>query len=192
MSDKPLIETQASFAKRLGVAKSYVTALKQAGRLVMTPNGKRVDVDASMLRIEETADPNRDDVAARWARTRGKQLAAKAAPAPEPEDETDDDPVANESFANARARKMAADANMAELELRKLQGLLAEVASVRKAGADIGALVRTKIENMIQEVTPLVAPNDQPRARAILIEHAETALLEISHEIARAVEGCAR
>ena len=182
------METQSAFARRLGVSKSYVTGLKQAGRLVMTERG-RVDVDASMLRLQETADPARDDVASRWARLRGNELNIQLA-GQGMDDEADDAPedaASNETFAAARARKMAADANMAELELRKIRGELADVAAVRRAGADIGAIVRSHIERLVDDVVPIVAPNDQARARAVMIEHAEAALAQISNGIHRAV-----
>ena len=56
--------TQSEFARILGVGRSYVTALKKADRLVLNAIGN-VLVEESKKRIAETADPNRDDVAAR-------------------------------------------------------------------------------------------------------------------------------
>ena len=63
--------TQAEFARHIGVARSYVTALKKADRLVLNAIGN-VLVEESKKRIAETADPNRDDVAARHAEARGE------------------------------------------------------------------------------------------------------------------------
>lgn len=75
MTSEPM--SQAEFARRAGYAKSYVTALKQAGRLVMTADG-RVDAAASVARIEATRDPNRDDLesrrAGRMAALQGRQV----------------------------------------------------------------------------------------------------------------------
>ena len=67
--------TQSEFARLIGVQKSYVTKLKEQGRLVMSADGKLVNVEASKQRIQQTADPNRDDVSQRfekpgvWKRT---------------------------------------------------------------------------------------------------------------------------
>ncbi len=47
---------QTEFAAMLGVHRSYVTRLKKAGRLVLTADG-RVNVQASLARVQETADP---------------------------------------------------------------------------------------------------------------------------------------
>ena len=46
--------SQADFARKIGVARSYVTALKKSGRLVMTDDGL-VAVEASMASIAKTA-----------------------------------------------------------------------------------------------------------------------------------------
>jgi hypothetical protein len=194
MTNTPRTMTQSAFARHMGASKSYVHKLKTEGRIIMTPDGKRVDVEASVVRVQETADPNRDDVAARWARARGKQLKIQrqAAETEPPEDDDEADTSANESFASARARKMAADANVAELELRKLQGSLVEMSAVRKAGADAGALTRSKFERFLDDVVPVIAPNDQARARALMIEHGEAFLNDVANGIANAMEKAGR
>lgn len=46
--------TQADFARHIGKAKSYVTALKHDGRLVIDEDGQ-VIVDATLARLAETA-----------------------------------------------------------------------------------------------------------------------------------------
>ena len=64
--------TQAEFARLEGKARSYITALKNAGRLVMTADDL-VDIEASRALIAATADPGRDDVAAKYA-ARAREL----------------------------------------------------------------------------------------------------------------------
>lgn len=56
--------TLSAFARILDRKPSYVTELKGAGRLVLDESGK-VDVDASLALIRETADPAKDGVRAR-------------------------------------------------------------------------------------------------------------------------------
>ena len=76
------IVSQAEFARQAGYARSYVTQLKQSGRLVM--DGKLVIVDQSLARIAATKDPNRDDVtgdsfqSARATKEKYHALQAKA------------------------------------------------------------------------------------------------------------------
>jgi len=52
------IERATDFATRLGVTQSYITKLKQAGRLVLADDGKSIDVEKSLDLIAATADPN--------------------------------------------------------------------------------------------------------------------------------------
>lgn len=61
-------ESKSAFARRLGVAPSYVTKLAQEGRLVVVDG--QVEVEASLARMEATKDPNRDDVRQRHAQAR--------------------------------------------------------------------------------------------------------------------------
>src|SRR5690606_36563118 len=112
------------FARRCGWKASFVTELKDAGRLVLTPDGRRVLVAESLRLIEDTRDPSKAGVAARHA-------AARGAPSPSPslaqdagqggasgEDEADDrPPVAyDDPLALRRAR---AQAEREEAALRK-------------------------------------------------------------------------
>jgi len=90
---------KSEFARLLGVAPSYVTKLAKAGRLVLCEDG-RVDVEASLARIEATRDPARQDVARRHAAAR----AAKAA-VPPPRDADPEPDAAPASYAEARALK---------------------------------------------------------------------------------------
>lgn len=69
-------ESKSEFARRLGVAPSYVTKLKDEGRIVVVDG--HVEVEASLARMEATKDPNRDDVRQRHARARDVKRLAEA------------------------------------------------------------------------------------------------------------------
>src|SRR6185312_3772275 len=71
----------AGFARLLGVKPQAVTALRHAGRLVLTADGKRVDVAASQQRLRDTADPSKAGVVARHAAERAAKAAAAVASA---------------------------------------------------------------------------------------------------------------
>lgn len=64
---QPEKKTRKEFAEMNGWSPSYVTKLSQAGRLVFTDDNKMVLVEASLEKIAETKDPNRDDVVKRHA-----------------------------------------------------------------------------------------------------------------------------
>src|SRR3569623_1740648 len=58
--------SKSAFAKIYGCAQSYVTKLKELNRLVLSEDGKRVNVEASLRLIEATGDPIKLGVRERW------------------------------------------------------------------------------------------------------------------------------
>lgn len=144
--------TQSEFAAILGVNKSHITRLKQAGRLVIVGEGKdtRVDVVASKLRIAET-EGGRDDVAARHAAEKGLTL-----------------PVPNEKRVDAQARKEMAQADLAEMERDKMRGGLIEREQVDMALADIVAFARQGVENLPHRVAAQLVGKDFDQVMATL------------------------
>lgn len=172
--------TQAEFARQVGVAKSMVTQWKQAGRLVM--HGNRVDVEASVRRIITTRDPNRDDVVQRWADARGRELfpdLVDAPPAPPA-----DPPPAGPDFQSARAMKEHYLALQAKADYEKTIGRLAPVEDTRRAGAEIGTLLRVRLEALPRQLGPELAPISEPeRVQALLAEHVEQLLGELAQAI---------
>ena len=66
----PLFLSKSAFAVRIGRTPSYITWLKDNNRLVLSPDGKKVDVLATEALILETADPSKAAVAARHQQDR--------------------------------------------------------------------------------------------------------------------------
>jgi phage terminase Nu1 subunit (DNA packaging protein) len=160
---------QKQFAETIGVAKSYITKLKQEGRLIMV-DGK-VDVDASIQRINDTRDPNRDDVVARHQQEREAKQQR-------PETPTDN---ISSNFATARAIKMGFEAKTAKLEYEKATGKLIETEEVRAVAANAGATLRSHLERMPDQLAPeLSVENNQDRIHALLVEHIEYALQQVT------------
>lgn len=167
--------SQKEFAHALGVDKSHVTRLKQAGRLVLDEGGK-VMVAESKRRIEETAAPHRDDVGARHAAARG------AAPA-------DAGDITGTTFQQARAVKERYLALQAKVDYERSIGKMVEIESVRYAGADIGAQVRVMLENLPHQIAhELAAISDPARIQALLAERIEMLLNEVADRIAGRVQ----
>lgn len=165
----PEFVRQSEFARRQGWSPSYVTELKKADRLVMSEDG-RVNVEASIAKIKETEDPNREDVRARHAKTRDGQQ-----PDPEKPD------IAAESYSRSRAVKERFLALTAKLEYEQKSGALLKAEEVRSAAAEIGSILRSNLENLPDLIAPaLAAETDENRVHALLIEHIENTLQQIA------------
>ena len=174
-------ETKSAFARRLGVAPSYVTKLGEEGRLVL--DGRFVDVEASLAKIDATKDPNRDDVRQRHAKARDQKrlavaqsspVAAQTAPgagegpteaqeAPQtPAKENEPVVQAADVFRKARTAKMHYEARRAVIRVARLQGRLTDMAIVRRAAGNDGASLRAMLENLPDRAAPVLAPVRDP------------------------------
>lgn len=173
---------QIEFARHIGVAKSYVTALKKSGRLVMTASGL-VEVEASIDLIAKTADPNRDDVAQRHAAQRETQSA------PPPAEDSANEKIGN-SYQAARAVNEKYKALNAKLEYEKNKGDLIPKADVDFVLSDYGATLRGMMENLADRLAPVVYPLTTLEETHTALEEAATAILaEISEAMHRRVTG---
>lgn len=175
--------TQAEFARHIEKGRSWVAQLRKEDRLVMVGEGRkaRVNVAESIARIAATEDPNRDDVTKRHAKERGKEKSAKTKIP-----ETD---VEETSYQAARRRKETALARQAEIELAKMEGNLVDIERVKLGGMDIGAHVRQALENMADQMAPVLAPETDPEAiHAMLVDHVEQVLTDIADKIGKLAE----
>lgn len=182
--------TQSQFARHLGVDRAYITRLKQAGRLVMTDDGK-VKVAESEARIAATADPAKDQVAARHAAERAAAVDGQNQPKTAPED--DADPIAGTpDYQKARARREEANANIAEIELAERAGQLMETSAVVAVLADAGATCRSMLETLPAILAPQLATlSDDHACRQLLEEHIGSALNELSDRLGGFTKGAA-
>ena len=172
--------TQAEFARMEGKARSYITALKGAGRLVMTADGK-VDVEASRARIAGTGDPNRDDVAQRWAEQR-----PSATVNPENADNSKDK-IGN-SYQAARAVKEKFSAMQAKLDYERAIGKLIEKADAAAAIEDVTSVIRQALENMPHRTAPELVGKDLDAIRATLKQEVHGALADMEREFSKRLE----
>jgi hypothetical protein len=191
------VESRAAFARRIGRARSWVTQLAQAGRLVLVADG-RVDVEASLERMGATADPSHAALAERHAATRAAKgqgdaaapaaatPAAGAADAPGSDDDSADDSdhkgaAQDPTFAHWRARSERAKAMKAEHELAILNGALLRRDQVIAAITAAAARWRTASSDWCDHVAPTVLGiTDEGRVASVLRDgmhqlHAELA-----------------
>ena len=160
----PLYLNKRAFADHLGVSPGYVTKLKDQGRLVMAPDGKRVDVDATKERIRSTADASKSGVADRHQRERVERgVTAHVAPDAPPLD----DPAAADdgytiNFQNARARREHYLARLAENESRKSDGELVEREAVELAAFSTGRMLRDLLLALPKSISAELAALSDP------------------------------
>lgn len=173
----------SEFARVLDVSPSYVTKLRDAGRLVLTGDGKRVVVEASRVRIKETESGSPQHTAARESHARRRGAGNENGRDVDPPDS----PRSPEtSRAYWERREAAARAQTREIELAKLRGELVETAVVRAAGIEAGGVLRSTLENVPDQLAPLLAEGDPEREARIyaqLRDHIEQVLTEISRKL---------
>lgn len=195
--------TQAEFAATQGWHRSTVTRLKQAGRLVM--QGRMVKVAASLARIEETGGM-RFDVAERHAANRAQPGTQPAQPDAE---KTAQAPLAGagegvgtgegsnappasasgtgERRSDAQARKEAALADLAEMDVKQKRGNLIPKDDVDAALRAFATSVRARLDVLPDQLAPLLAPvSDLDEIHALLAEHARSILAAVADDMGRA------
>ena len=201
----PQTASFAGFARLLGIKPQAVTALRHAGRLVLTADGKRVDVVASHQRLRDTADPSKAGVVTRHAAQRaaaagaGQALAAAEAVAPPapavdatasataaPADDAEPDTEAGSSdYQTSRARRQHYQALEAQRAYEVAMGKLMDAHEVASAVASAATTLRTRLEGLPDVLGPqLAAISDEAQARATLAEAIEHALEEASRQFA--------
>jgi hypothetical protein len=194
VSSLPALATQAEFATIAGVQRSYVTALKKAGRLVLDADGK-VRVVESLARIEATRDPSKAAVAARHAEARGGALPAAAEPlvsAAPPEVGGGADRLAG-GFQQARAVREKFLALEAKRAYEVAMGRLIDAGEVRIAVADAAARLRVSLESLPNMIGPqLAAESDEARCVAVLRDAVELTLEELSRQFQAIAPGVPR
>lgn len=192
--------TRSEFAALKGWQPSYVTKLIAQRRLVLSRDGKKIDVAASERRLEETRRVDRQGVREHHARSRRKNVepgplqgpptpaaprgldsgaAGEGGAQPPKADATQDE------YNRARAQKEAAQAEMAALELKRRQGELVEIGQVRDAAARIAGIVARGFERIAPRIGPVWSVEQDPAKREQLLEDE---LRKVQHEFADEVE----
>ena len=165
----PIFLSKSAFAAHIGKAPSYITWLKDNNRLVLSDDGKRVNVDATVALIRDTADPSKAAVAARHQADRVqrdvtsqlsplvKSTPSMAAPQPAigPAGKQPD-------FQKARAHREYYLAQLAEAEFHKVQGSQVELEAVKTGAFNAGRLLRDQLLGMPPQLAPELAAMTDP------------------------------
>lgn len=154
----PTKGSQADFARAQGWQKSYVTALKQAGRLVFDDDGKTVLFEASLQKIKDTTGaPERADPA-----VQGDKFASS---------------IEIGRFYDNELKRVAY-----EREIRKVR----ESAEVASAVDDAAAIIRTTVEAWRDRMPPQLAAlgADEQRIGSFLAAECEHLLQRLAEKFA--------
>jgi hypothetical protein len=165
---EPTYLSKSAFAARLGRSPSYITWLKDNNRLVLSPNGKQVDVHATEALIRDTADPSKVAVAERHQQDRIQrdvysQLTTQIEPtstAAPPQVLTGDGKQPD--FQKARALREHNMAKLAEIELGKAQGALVVKEAVEVGAYNAGRLLRDQLFGPLPQLSHDLAAMTDP------------------------------
>lgn len=143
MGSEPQFVTRAQFARMRGVSRVRITHLAHAGRIVLNADGKLVDVEATLAKLEATRDAiklgrAKGDRPAAKSNGRKKTLKASAAP----------------TYWTNKSHREGAMAELAELEVGRRRGELVDAAQVRKAAFDAARLVRDSMLALPAQLAP--------------------------------------
>nr|WP_153328642.1 MULTISPECIES: terminase small subunit [unclassified Pseudomonas] len=161
--------SKSAFAAHIGKAPSYITWLKDNNRLVLSDDGKRVNVDATVSLIRDTADPSKAAVAARHQADRvQRDVTSQLSPlvestpnmaAPQPAI----GPAGKQpDFQKARAHREYYLAQLAEAEFHKVQGSQVELEAVKTGAFNAGRLLRDQLLGMPPQLAPELAAMTDP------------------------------
>jgi len=160
--------SKSAFAARIGRAPSYITWLKNNNRLVLTADGKQVDVTASEALIRDTADPSKTAVADRHHQDRLQrdvysQLSSQVEPTSTAAPPLTITPSGQlPDFQKARALREHNLAQLAEIELHKAKGSLVVLSAVQTGAYNAGRMLRDQLLGMPPQLAPELASMTDP------------------------------
>lgn len=178
--------TQTEFAGRIGVAKSYVTKLKQLGRLVMADGGL-VDVEASLDLLQKTRDESKPShLNLGNAGHQSAPASPRLAAVPAEEAPVQEQPSPEEmNYQQARSVKERYQALAARRDYEQSCGDLMVAADVLAVVSRIAVTLRTRFESFPDLLAPQLADlRDEHVIRALLADHVQILLADLSAQFA--------
>lgn len=156
MSGETQYLSKSQFATQQGWSPSYVTKLKDQDRLVLAPDGKMVDVAATLLRLKRTSAPEKEAVRQHHAAGRTERHVGVHTKPDAPDDDGSGG-SADPKYWNNKARREGALAELAELELSKKRGELVDRARVESVSFSVGRMVRDSVFGLLPQLAPELA-----------------------------------
>ena len=146
--------SKKAFAESQGWSPSYVTKLRNEGRLVLAPDGKMVDVTATLSMIGKTADPAREGV-----RQRHQQHRVDRDVYGQMQGGGGDD---TSEFHRNRAEKEKHLARVAKAEADKLEEMTVERHDVHAAAYKYGRLLRDNLLGLPRQISADLSAMSDP------------------------------
>lgn len=195
MKELPRTANQAEFARIIGKKPSYVSELKQTGRLVI--EGGKILVKESLALIEATRDPSKAGTVARHAANRAAVLAIEGGEVSDPNEHEKIDSAASDAVAGFRgydyqASKAKREHWAAEREhalWRKEAGELMERGAVVAAFSDAGAMIRSKLEAWSETLPGQLAGQTEAQVQLTIADQVDRLLRDLSDSFGRHVGG---
>lgn len=151
-AERYLSKTQ--FADLKGWHRSYVTKLGTQGRLVLSPDGKKVDVPATIARLEGSSDPGKEHVTQRHAEQRVERHVGQFTKPDAPSDDVPTGGNSDPKFWASKGRRESALADMAELELQVKLGKLVDRAAIESAIESLHRMLRDSLMGLPTRLAP--------------------------------------
>jgi hypothetical protein len=152
--------TKSEFATKQSWSPSYVTKLGKQGRLVFSPDGKRIDVAATLVILNRTTDPAKEGVRQHHALGRNDKHVGVHTRADAPSDEAPASTpaaAADPQYWSNKARREGALAELAELELAKKRGDLVDRQRVEETAFAMARMLRDTLMGLPTTLAPKVA-----------------------------------
>lgn len=155
--------TTAEYAVHRGISDSYVRRLKREDRLVLSGDGKRIDVAASDAKLDATGDPLRG----------GDRTGKHAGAGDEPTDPQGTMPVSatgDISLREAMRRERLARARLAELELGETAKQLARVKEMERVMFTLARQALERIRGISSRLRDQLAAESSPRGCEAILD----------------------
>jgi len=149
--------TKSHFAKLIKRVPSYVTQLISEGRIVLTADGKQVEVEASLAKLEQTASGANPAVAQRHEQARNGET---------------DKALSLQDGSRAKFKSMVLhyENQIIKIEMMLRRGLRFEMTEVRKEAKAIGNVMRASVERLIDQTAPRLAVIKNKEERKLLLQ----------------------
>jgi hypothetical protein len=180
----PRLISQAAFARLIGVARQSVNKAVKAGRISST-DGK-IDPEVAMKQWAKNTDPSAPegvlsaDLFPHLKKAAGPKKKARPASSPPANGNGNGDAEAA-TYASHRARREAALAEKAELDLQALRGELVRASEVRKAAFTHARRSRDLLEALPDRIAVTLAAMTDPEE---ILHHLENEIGIICRELA--------
>lgn len=177
MSERRGFQTQAEFARLLGVARPYINKLVTQGVLTLDADG-RLDVDASIEILKSRASPGHQLSRASDADTPAMQ-AIRAIADEQPSDAPPpDEPAGAGSFQKARTLREHYAALNERIKYERELATLVDAAGVQRACKTAARLIRDNLLAIPDRVAAELAAEQDPKTVQDTLQHHIRAALD--------------